>query len=88
MRWRNQLSLDIPFRQPPHEHVIELFKDNLRDPVRHLDFRIWFDELEVLEEAGHAIPLQEFADGGTRWWDALYGRDPRTQGHGIGPLTG
>jgi len=83
--WRKRLSLDLSFRERS-DHVFEFFKDNLSDPVRHLDFRIWFDELEVFDQRSESISLQSFADGGTRWWDALYAGDPRTQGHGIRPL--
>gem|GEM_PF-1078728 len=83
--WRKRLSLDVRLGDRS-EHVLDMFKAGLTDPERHLDFRIWFDELEVFDQAGAPISLQDFADGGTRWWDGLYAGDPRTQGHGIGPL--
>ena len=62
---------------------LEPFKD-VRTP-RHLDLRIWFRELHIHRSTGEEIPLQEFIDGGVRWWDGLYAGDPRTSGNGIYP---
>ena len=51
----------------------------------HLGLCIWFDSFEVRTVAGKLISLEEFCDGGRRWWDAMYAGDPRTRGHGIVP---
>jgi metal-dependent amidase/aminoacylase/carboxypeptidase family protein len=50
---------------------------------RHLDLRVWFTTLRVTTRAGEQLPLQEFIDGGTRWWNGLHEGDPRTGGKGI-----
>lgn len=83
-KWRRRLSLDVRF---DHEarHVIEMFH-GLEKPERHLDFRIWFEDLAVFTSALEPVSLEGFAAGGERWWDALHAGDRRTLGHGIMPL--
>ncbi|MEV6967768.1 hypothetical protein AB0M47_21935 [Hamadaea sp. NPDC051192] len=80
--WRDRLSLDVNLAEPPGRHVLDLFQEAGRI-LQHLDLRIWFDSLRVTDPDGGEIPLQDFIDGGVRWWDALFARDPRTQGRGI-----
>lgn len=63
-------------------HTLDLFQGG---GSRILDFRAWFDELSLHDESGTEIPVSEFIDGGTRWWDAMYAGDPRTEGVGIYP---
>jgi hypothetical protein len=82
-RWRNRLSLDLPCAGSG-VHTIDLFQDGAS---RILDFRAWFEDLEVVDADGREVPLDEFIGGGTRWWDALYAGDERTTGHGIVPLA-
>jgi len=86
-RWGKRLSLDAVIGASGGTHVIELFQESGTGPARHLDLRVWFDELSVTRAEGQPISLEEFAAGGTRWWDALYARDPRAHGHGIAPLS-
>jgi hypothetical protein len=52
---------------------------------RFLDLWIWFEDLLIRDPLGAPIALSDFIAGGKRWWDALFGGDPRTQGHGIVP---
>ncbi|MEU6787743.1 hypothetical protein ABZ912_51865 [Nonomuraea angiospora] len=82
--WRERLSLDANLSEDPAPHVLDLFQEGGGGP-RHLDLRVWFRELRVRRGAGEEVPVQEFIDGGVRWWDGLYAGDPRTTGKGIIP---
>lgn len=84
-RWRQCLSLDAHFGGQG-DHVIELFQESLTGPVRHLDVRVWFEDLSTLSAEGHEVPIEDVTSGGKRWWDGFFAGDPRTQGHGMGPL--
>lgn len=83
--WAHRLSLDWRLGYDGLSHSIEVFQASGIGPSRHLDLRVWFDELEVRRPDGVAFPLEDFAAGGRRWWDALFSRDKRTDGHGIVP---
>jgi hypothetical protein len=37
-------------------------------------------------QLGNVIPMEEFVDGGKRWWDALY-KGHRAFVHGIFPFS-
>lgn len=80
-RWRDRLSLDVSCAGLG-SHTFDVFQDG---PSRILDFRAWFEDLEVLDVEGRQIELDEFIAGGVRWWDAMYAGDSRTSGHGIVP---
>lgn len=80
-QWKDRLSLDLPCAGSG-THTIDLFQDHGQ---RILDFRAWFDGVEVRDVEGREIPIQRFIDDGVRWWDALYTGDTRTDGHGIVP---
>lgn len=82
-QWSDRLSLDVRSGVDGMSHTLDLFQEGNK---RHLDLRIWFDELTLRSPRGDTIPLDEFIAGGTRWWDGLFSNDPRTQGHGIGPI--
>jgi hypothetical protein len=84
-RWSQHLSLDVELGDGHRDHVIEVFQASGAGPERHLDLRIWCDEFTVTRPNAEVIPLEEFAAGGVRWWDALYAGDERTKGHGIVP---
>ena len=83
--WSDRLSLDWRSEPGGLEHTLDLFQEGYD---RHLDLRIWFDELRVFTPEHEEIALQDFMVGGVRWWDGLYANDPRTAGHGIAPLAG
>ncbi|MEZ5244969.1 MAG: hypothetical protein R2707_07725 [Acidimicrobiales bacterium] len=85
-RWSNRLSLDEQWTPGVSAHTIELFQEGHIDGSdHHLDFRAWFDRLEVHAEDGRPISLDEFAAGGKRWWDAMNAGDVRTSSAGIYP---
>jgi len=84
-RWSQRLSLDTTFGGQG-SHVIELFQESLTGPVRHLDVRVWFEDLSMVNADGHEVPIEAVTSGGKRWWDGFFAGDARTQSHGMGPL--
>jgi hypothetical protein len=86
-RWSKRLSFDEQWAPGSGAHSLDLFKEGqVEGADQHLDFRAWFDRLEVYSEDGRAIDLEDFAAAGKRWWDAMYAGDKRTAGAGIFPL--
>lgn len=82
--WRERLSLDEVLSMEAADHVLDLFQEGAT-VSRHLDLRLWFTEMSVVDRHGQEIELEQFVAGGVRWWDALYAGDSRTDGHGIVP---
>src|SRR5262249_50562206 len=68
-KWASRLSLDWRSGSDGLSHSISVFQEGA-SPARHLDLCVWFDELEIRRPNGAVVPLQEFAAGGRRWWDA------------------
>jgi hypothetical protein len=83
-RWSDRLSLDWRSEPAGLSHTLDLFQAG---GSRHLDLRIWFDDLRILTPEKPDVSLDDFTAGGVRWWDALYAGDPRTAGHGIQALA-
>jgi hypothetical protein len=89
VRWADRLCLDARWAPGPATHDLTLFQEQRRDGQdRHLDFRAWFERVELFDMDAHRLDLDEFAAGGKRWWDGFYAGDPRTQGFGMYPLKG
>jgi hypothetical protein len=84
-RLAGRLSLDWRSGDDGLSRSISLSQESGAGPPRHLDLWAWFDNIEVRRPDGSAVPLEEFAAGGKRWWDGLYAGDKRTGGHGIFP---
>lgn len=82
--WRERLSLDEVLSTEAADHVLDLFQEGAT-VSRHLDLRLWFTEMSVVDRHGREIELEQFVADGVRWWDALYAGDSRTDGHGIVP---
>ena len=80
--WRERLSLDEVLSTDAADHVLDLFQEG-GTATGHLDLRLWFTDMSVTDRHGRAIEIDKFVAGGVRWWDALYGGDSRTDGHGI-----
>ena len=40
--------------------------------MHHLDVRVWFADVSVLDGSGRRLDLDEFIAGGVRWWEAMY----------------
>jgi len=67
--WRQRLSLDLTLGGAGGHHLT-LFQD--LQGKAHLDFRVWFTELSVLDGTGARLDLDAFIAGGVRWWDEMY----------------
>jgi hypothetical protein len=81
-KWQDRLSLDVRPSGGSTENRLSLFQEGDVRP-RHLDLWIWFSEMHIRDAQGGVIPMEDFIVGGQRWWDALFAKDPRTQGRGI-----
>jgi hypothetical protein len=86
LNWRDRLSLDARLDPEESPHVIDLFQKGGSAQPRHLDLRVWFEQIRITTHDGRGIPLPDFIASGVRWWDGLYAGDTRTSGHGIFPL--
>ncbi|MEV4208687.1 hypothetical protein [Nocardia salmonicida] len=82
--WSELLSFDTVLDQRIAAHVIEFSQEEGIDP-RELDVRVWFDKISVTDTAGREIAMNEFIDGGRRWWDAHATGDARTTKADIAP---
>lgn len=70
--WADRLSLDWRADSAECAHTLGLFQDS---QDRHLDFRIWFSRLRVLDPDLHDIPFDALTAAGVRWWDGLHAGD-------------
>ncbi|HEX5089452.1 MAG TPA: hypothetical protein VFV89_16720 [Nocardioides sp.] len=82
--WQSRLSLDLPLGGPGG-HVLTLFQD-IRGEA-HLDCKVWFAELSVVDGTGTGMDLDDFIAAGVRWWDAMYAGQPSDRAPGIVPLA-
>jgi hypothetical protein len=80
-RWSDRLSLDWRSEPGGSSHTLDLFQEV--GGSRHLDLRIWFDELQIFDPEGGVIAFDDFTAAGVRWWDGFHAGDPRTDGEGI-----
>lgn len=78
-----RISLDWTSATGGSTYTLRLFQEGSN---RFLDLLLWFDSLEIRDQAGKLIPIDTFIADGIRWWDALQKGDPRTGGRGIYPL--
>ncbi len=83
-QWGDLLSLDTTLSPDAAPHVLELSQEEGASP-RELDLRVWFRAVGIRDLAGNAIPLQDFIDGGVRWWTAHDVGDPRTKSEDVAP---
>jgi hypothetical protein len=79
-RWRQRLSLDLALGGVGGHHLT-LFQD--LQGRAHLDLRVWFSELGVLDGAGRRLDVDDFIAGGRRWWDAMYAGERSDRAPGI-----
>jgi hypothetical protein len=84
--WKGRLSLDWRAEPGGAAHTLDLFQEAASDVSRHLDLRIWFDEVRIFGPDRSEVAFDDFTAAGLRWWDGLHDDDPRTAGHGIVPL--
>ena len=82
-QWRQRLSLDLALGGRGGHHLT-LFQD--LQGKAHLDLRVWFTDLSVLDGEGHRLDLDAFIAGGVRWWDAMYAGERSDLAPGIAAL--
>lgn len=83
-QWRELLSLDTTVSDSTADHVVELYQQDGIGP-HELDMRIWFTDITIRKDNGEPVPLQDFIDGGIRWWDAHDHNDPRATADEVAP---
>ena len=83
LRWRERLSLDLALGGAGGHHLT-LFQD--LQGVAHLDARVWFSGLSVLDGQGRGMDLDSFIADGVRWWDAMYAGERSDLAPGIAAL--
>lgn len=81
--WKQRLSLDWRSEPCGTAHTLDLFQEGVTEPIRHLDLRLWFDGLWIVDPDIKPIAFDDFTAAGVRWWDAMWGGDPRTRDQGI-----
>jgi hypothetical protein len=83
--WKKRLSFDERLGDDglASRHSVTLFQEGDK---RHLDLRIWFDEIAFYRQDCQRLDIRDVISGGQRWWDALHRGDQRTVGSGISPL--
>jgi hypothetical protein len=67
--WEQRLSLDLTMSGRGGHHLT-LFQD--LGGRHHLDLRVWFADVSVLDGNGRRLDLDAFIAGGVRWWEAMY----------------
>jgi len=82
-RWRQRLSLDLVLGGTGGHHLT-LFQD--LQGRAHLDVRVWFSDLAVVDGSGRRLDLDEFIACGVRWWDAMYACERSDLAPGIAAL--
>ena len=65
-------------------NTIDLFQEG---GDKHIDFRIWFDDFEILTPEYEKVELKDFIDNGKRGWDAVYENNEKMGDFGIIPAT-
>jgi len=80
---RENISFDHFVERRQSAHHLDLFKEQHTRPSQALVLRIWFDELVPMTDLGEPIPLNDFIQGGYKWWEAVHSGDTRTASTGI-----
>lgn len=83
--WKDQLSFDYSTGgDNGFTNTIDLFQEGGN---KHIDFRIWFDDFEILTPKYEKVELQDFIENGKRVWDAVYANNEKMGDFGIIPAT-
>jgi hypothetical protein len=84
--WKNRLSFD--WTSTINTGLTNTFDIFQEGHERHLDIRIWFDELLIFNAKNEQIEVSDFIASGQRGWDAIYAGNPKTNDLGIIPMNG
>jgi hypothetical protein len=69
--WIEKLSCKFEASRPHgRTHTITLFQEGGGE--KHIDIKIWFDDIELFTPQYEPIPLGEFIANGKRGWDSIY----------------
>lgn len=83
--WNDRLSFDYSTGDNLGlTNTIDLFQEG---GDKHIDFRIWFDDFEILTPKYEKVGLEEFIENGKRGWDAVYANNEKMGDFGIIPAT-
>lgn len=83
--WKGRLSFDwTSTATTGFANTLDIFQQGLE---RHLDIRIWFDELSIFNAKREPIEIHEFIASGQRGWDAIYSGNPKTHTFGVIPVV-
>jgi hypothetical protein len=84
LREAGRFSFDWRSGEDGLSHTLDLFQEGWEDGEhRHLDLRIWFDDLQVFRADHSEVSVEELIAGAKRWWEAWNEDDPRTGDKGI-----
>jgi hypothetical protein len=84
-KWKDKLSFDYSTGDLIGlTNTIDLFQEGFE---RHIDIRIWFDDLEILTSKYDKVEINEFIENGKRGWDAIYENNDKMSKFGIIPAT-
>lgn len=74
-KWKNLLSCSYESSEPNgFTNTIILFQEYYEE--RHLDIKIWFDDLIILDPSFKKIELSQFISNGERVWNAIAQNKP------------
>ena len=83
-RWKNRPSFDWKSdNYTGKENTFDLFQE---DGSRHLDIRIWFDDLITLNSKGKQLEISNLIETSNRVWEAINENSEVTKEFGIIPL--
>jgi hypothetical protein len=82
--WSHRLSLDWRGDGDGMAHTLTLFQEG---HGRHLDVRIWFDDVEVRDAAGEAMSIDDLHADALRFWKGVRDGDPKAAASGVRSLA-
>lgn len=83
--WKDRLSFDCYTGDNTGlENTIDLFQEGGN---RHLDLRIWFNDIEIYSPDHKPVEFEDFLENGKRGWEAIYADNEKVNHFGIIPDT-
>lgn len=73
-QWSKRASLTFESGTDGLSHTFDLFQEGFE---RHLDLRIWFDDMKFFSPGGQEIEIEEVIKRGKRGWDQIYSGDKK-----------
>ena len=83
--WSKNPSFDlINENMKESKHTMDLFQEEGRN--RHLDVKIWFDDLKIFNANKREVAIEDLFEAGKRAWDGISRGDEEAGKFGIMPL--